>query len=909
MNLLKSIKHSSFFPYFLFLILAIISYWQVAFLQNSLKWDMLDCYLPWRYFVSDSIQNGVFPFWNPFQQLGYPIHADLRSVWNPVILLISIFTRYNNYTLHYLLIFYLFLSGVGMYNLMLFLKTRKTIAFISGAAYILSGFFISHAQEITAFSAAAFLPFVLLYYLKFFTRYKTINIIKVSIFLFFMITGAYPALTIILAYLLFVIFLYYFITLLIKKKYKLLKKAIINNLLLLLIIILSSSVLIVTILQVSPYVNRISRVQLHEAMFDAFTPQSMISFLLPFSTVKNKIFFNTDITMANAYFGIIMLIFFIYSLFKKKSFLEYLLLGFGIAALLASFGEYTPFRKILFEYFPLMDKFRFPSFFTLFSVFIFIVITGKNLSNHKNFSKLDYKTILIISLSILLVLAFLVFYSSLNVSFSNFHFLNNKYLFWDSLKKSTFYEHIFIQGIVQTIILMIFIFLLIKNKAIKFKTLGFLIIIEMIIAVQFNMYYTGVLKAKPASIKNYLNECPKSFSIPDDNLISLNTDKSSAKWPLWRNTNIFTKKVSFDSFNSFQFKGYSILIDSFPELKNAMLKNKMLYFSDKIMPYFSLHNKIKKIENNDLFVNDSIFYKLQLLKLHSDINDSIKIVKFSPNNIIADVKTKNKQIITLLQSNYYGWKVYIDDAPVNHFTSNFLVISTILPKGIHKIEYKYENKYVIWCFLISYAVFIILLILTLLYYIKRNKKYKIYYLSFSLLIVIILSYKIIYLINKKVEMQTENKTLIFRSLNDFEKKYKFWETDSSKINNKDYFSGKNSYLIDSLSEYCCVFKKEFKNIGISKNIKISVKTKVFLQSPTKSLLVLSISRVNKSIYWKGAPINDSLIKTNVWQNIELNATINSIKKNDIIEAYIWNKGKNNFYIDDFEIKIFSLDKN
>ncbi|MCD6113055.1 MAG: hypothetical protein J7J86_07285 [Bacteroidales bacterium] len=870
---------------------------------------MLDCYLPWRYFVSDAIQNGVFPFWNPFQQLGYPIHADLRSVWNPVILFISIFTRYSNYTLHYLLIFYLFIAATGMYKFMSFFKVGKTIAFISGAAYMLSGFFISHTQEISAFSAAAFLPFVLLYYLKFFKTYKTINIIKVCIFLFFMITGAYPALTIISAYLLSAIFIYYFILLLLKKEYKSLKTIVVNNLLLLLIIILLSSVFIVIITQVSPYVSRINGMTFKDAIFGSFTPQSMISFLLPFSTVKDRVFFNTNFSMANAYFGVIVLIFFIYSLFKKKTSLEYLLLGFGVFALLASFGGYTPIRKILFDYFPLMNRFRFPGFFNLFTIFIFIFLAAKSLSDYNIFSKENRIIILRIALAIFFVLACFLFYSSRNISFEDFHFFNSDYLFWESVKKSTFYEHIFIQSLVQIIILSVFIFLIIRNKKVKEKLIGLLIILEMIIAVQFNMYYTGVSKTKPAIIKQYLDNCPKHYSVPSKNLISLNTDKNSSKSPLWKNTNIFRKKVSFDTFNSFQIDGYAFLNDSCPLLKEAMLKNYLLYFSDKIIPENLLKEKQEKIINTDLFVDKSVFDELKSLNLKSDINDSIKIFKFSPDNIIANFSSKNQQIITLLQSDYYGWKVLIDDIPVKHFTSNFLSISTIVPKGNHKIEFKYENKNVIIGFLITYIVFFILLIIILLHKIKQNKKYKVYYIVFSSLAIFILSFQIIKLINKDVVMQTESRNVVFNEINNFENNRKFWKLKVDKITGEKYFSGGNSYQIDSLSEYDCVFKAPVKNIVGNKNLDISVKIKVFINTPVNSFLVLSVLRNNERILWKGVPISDKLINLNKWQNIELTLNNNELKQGDIIKSYIWNKGKNNLYVDDFEIKIFSKDRN
>ena len=399
-SLIKYIKLILKSPYTLLLFIAIIAYWQIAFLTNSIQWDMIDCHLPWRYFVSETIQNGEFPLWNPYQQLGYPIHADLRTVWNPVVLLVGLFGIYTNYTLHFFLILYLFLAGSGMYRLMMHFNSNKEIALIVGIAYMLSGFFISHAQEISAFAGAAFIPFIILYYLKFFNRFKYIEIIKVSVLLFLMISTAYPAFTIILAYLLITIFLFYFIAIIVRKKYKLLKRTIIAHSILLVIMGLLSSVFIVTFLQVSPYVSRIGGLTAEKAMIGAFTPQSIISFLLPFASVKNADLFKTDITMANAYFGVIIFILFVSSLFKRKTLFEYLLLGFGIITLFASFGDYTPVREFLYNYLPLLDKFRFPSFFTLFTIIFFLILTGNFLTKTYKNEKCNYKPTLYIAFSV-----------------------------------------------------------------------------------------------------------------------------------------------------------------------------------------------------------------------------------------------------------------------------------------------------------------------------------------------------------------------------------------------------------------------------------------------------------------------------------------------------------------------------
>ena len=65
--------------YFIIIVFALICY-QFLWLQPfSMKWDLAEQYLPWRYFLGKSLQNGEIPFWNSFQLGGYPTFADPQS--------------------------------------------------------------------------------------------------------------------------------------------------------------------------------------------------------------------------------------------------------------------------------------------------------------------------------------------------------------------------------------------------------------------------------------------------------------------------------------------------------------------------------------------------------------------------------------------------------------------------------------------------------------------------------------------------------------------------------------------------------------------------------------------------------------------------------------------------------------
>jgi len=325
-------RYPNLLIYLAFLALAVLAFWQVAFLKYSLKWDMVDCYLPWRYFTGECLQNNILPLWNPYQHLGYPIHADLRSVWYPEVMLIGALTGYTNYTLHFLFIIYISLAGFGLYILSCGIGTNRAASFITGTCYMLSGYFVGRGQDIGWIIAAAWLPFVIHYYLKLLESNRLTDILLFCLFTFLLVTGGYQAHSIILAYLLFFLFLYYFIRVLKSNDYRRLGKIIVSNVLALIIILVTCSVLIVISVQVIPYINRLGGLPLSVAQWHPFSPESLLSLLVPYATVIDPDFFSTDISMRNAFTGIIIIVFFMDFSFRKKHPVLNIILVFGMVS-------------------------------------------------------------------------------------------------------------------------------------------------------------------------------------------------------------------------------------------------------------------------------------------------------------------------------------------------------------------------------------------------------------------------------------------------------------------------------------------------------------------------------------------------------------------------------------------------
>ncbi len=688
-------------------------------MQHTLKWDMLDAHLPWRYYVSECIRNFHFPLWNPYQDFGYPIHADLRSIWPPEIWIMSLFGGYSIYTLNVLFIFYTAVAGFGMMFLANRFLKNKQAAFYTGLVYMLSGYLTGRAQELYTINSFAFLPLVLYNYFKFYDEISVKRSIYFILFIFLFITSSYQAHTIILFYLMVVIFLYHGYKFIKEKNYKSIKRIVWMHLAMMLILIILLLPLITTAYQVLPWVKRLnSGVAASNIAKYPFSPQCLLSLIVPFAVIRDKQFFMTDLSMTNLYFGLFPLVFMVIYFFKKKKNpLFNLLLGFGIFSLIASFGAYTPLRKILFYSVPLMNSFRGSAYFRLFALIPFVIAGGYIINEIA-----AYKKRIIQGALLLTVIVFVTtIYAVAKVNFHEFSFFHSDFSLAELLTdKSGFYENLLIQGVVQILFMLGFLWMLIKDKA-SFKNVFIITLINMIMAVQFNIHKTVILPHSPKEVNAFLSGFPKGFPIPERRLIKDNTDKNASKAPLWRNTNIFAKRVSEDGFNSFGLDKMNYFQDSLTALKDSVINNELFYFSNQIKPLSAIDTAL--FNHKTLFIADSLFNRFNYLQsFNQDTVGNYEITKFEPNRIEVSTSAKKETFLTLIQSNYKGWHIFIDKSPAELIESNTLFISVLIPKGNHSVTYVYRNSVLIKVFILSAWVLAVLLILAFYFFVTNKKR-------------------------------------------------------------------------------------------------------------------------------------------------------------------------------------------
>jgi hypothetical protein len=156
---------------------------------------------------------------------------------------------------------------------------------------------------------------------------------------------------------------------------------------------------------------------------------------------------------------------------------------------------------------------------------------------------------------------------------------------------------------------------------------------------------------------------------------------------------------------------------------------------------------------------------------------------------------------------------------------------------------------------------------------------------------------------------------IFQSVNDFEKPCEYWgESDKSFLADTISFSGKHSYKADSLHEWPPGFTCDLDKMITNKHDLILVSVALYPLGTMKDIeLVISIETSGgKQISWSATPVS-AFIPDSVhgkWMEAYYAFNVSSISidsPNMKVKVYIWNRGKRNFYMDDFAVKTMEGD--
>jgi hypothetical protein len=665
-----------------FLFVLFVAYLPVSTFVFFLKNDAFTGYFPPKFFMSESIASGFLPLWNPYINFGIPQYGDMSSgFWSPITWIIASTVGYNAYSFTIETLFYIFIGGIGFYKLTESLNLHPYIRKISALAYLCSGFMVGNLQHFNWISGASFFPWCFWSYLMLLKKFSLRTIIQTSLLFYLLIASAHPGITIgaiyfFLAYILFWIFSdvnrfqnIYFV-----------KALISSHVLFFLFLLIISIGLIIGYTDILPFFTRGDKVSLNNSLLNPTTFVCWVSTLLPFSTVKNDLLFQTDIAMRNCYFSLILFVMLFVSFFNRKDKFQNFLWIIGILFLLLSSGGV--FKEFAFKYLPLLGYVRLNGEFRIFALSCFILISALELNKlviDSNSPKISLKpyfvfasillfVIIIVSICLAIIYKNSFLFHVKDVSLQNGVALKLKYL----INSISFYDTLWIQGTIQLFLLnFIHNSIVLKNWKFLVRVVSF----DLIIACLLNLPFTGVGKASLTNVQSVINNSPKGIPIPLLQPISHNDSATSEIKAMVGDWSFYNKQVGTN---------HQVL---YP----IMLKNSIDY--------------LVKNENDGSFSEN--YNHKPFLFLIDTVGSSLQIVHFSPTNLKIKVNSKNNNQLIFQENNYPHWyyKVGKEKHKLSQFGINFMEIPIL--KGSHELEISFEpNAVKIGMLISTIAIFL-----------------------------------------------------------------------------------------------------------------------------------------------------------------------------------------------------------
>lgn len=699
----------------LLLLLTFLCYWPLTFGIFSAKNDNITPFLPIRFHISEALQNFHLPLWSPYMYLGYPIHGDMQGgAWNPVVWLISFFGRYNVTSLHREILISIFIAGAAMYRLLGVKGLTSTSKLIGAGCYLMCGYITDVAGSNLPFLwAASYIPFVLAYYYHLLTTPSLKYALKTAIALCLLLVSAYPSFFIMTIYILAAGCLVVTVKYLLSKNYFFLKNILISNAIAVLAFLALGAVAIFSYLHILPFYSRGNGVTLSDAMVNSFHPSSSLSFILPSVPVKNPSSFSTDLISRNSYFNCFLLVFLLCYIRMKKT----LLLNFTLTGVvffyLFSLGSYTPLRALCYKLLPLMDTFRHPSNARLF-VIIGSIVAGIILlecfirqKQFPGYLQLITGTLLAFVLTSTIVsIQNSEIASKLNALFSSEGeiriALKN---FFDSL---SFYDVLFLNGLLQTFFLLLFLFFQRKHKL--HRWLPVLFLANSFFFAQLSIPYTLVSKVSPVALNKLLGTYPNNYPLPDKNSsIRSNSSDALADLELIGISGFYNKKIN------------STDVAFTPTFMNP-IENTM---SDSLLKQVVLANPYAYLARN-VFIKpttDTVYTIVtndpDLLQIKTTGSGNFELKKLWSNGFIFEVSVKDTSVFCLQQLHLPGWKCMIDEKKTGLHSVNGAFMAAVIPPGSHKINFVYRPNGIMISFILTVLSWMIVAFLL----IKNRKQY------------------------------------------------------------------------------------------------------------------------------------------------------------------------------------------
>lgn len=687
--------------------------------------DLSRYFYPLRYLMVEQVKAGQFPLWNPYIFCGFPLLASLQICFFYPLTLIHYFLPFN-LAFNYYMILHYFLAACFMYALLRYFKLQQIAAFAGGIIWAFSGYLLSISNMNTSLSSVIWLPLTLLTFDLVIKQRTYWRIIALGSLMALQFLGGEPTII--------------YVTVLFLAAYAAVFSGSLRNFGRSLISLLISglvslgliAVQLLPFLELAKYSDRVVRTTYGLVTFRSFPPRELINFIFPYffghpaqfgQFTDALIGKNFQDWLISPYMGILPLILIFFGFGKEKKRARFFL-ATAVVALILAFGRYTPIYRIIYLV-PGIAMIRYPVKYLFLMTFCLTILAAVGFDRLLTIldeakDKLVRLVKMVFSLGSLTALIFLIAFFLRRWIFSMFAKNYSQDLpgyFFELLASiiefnllSLFFVAVYILAF-SLILLMVY-----KNKLTR-PIFGLL----LVLLISADLLANGFSIAVPVDAKVF-SKVPKNYQLissgkglyrffytPElekenrlilgedyNDALSETKDNLSANWHIPSHLYDFYGYESVRLYDMFKYYRYNFKVDK--------LKGNIKYLSHYNVGYIASNKPIKlpalKLlrHKNKYGLNVYLYRNYDALPrayiLYGNKSPEwawtpVKMVKYTPNEVIIKASLRQKGRLFLSDTYYPGWKALVDGKEAK-ISKEKLFRSVKLNPGTHTVKFIYS---------------------------------------------------------------------------------------------------------------------------------------------------------------------------------------------------------------------------
>lgn len=670
---------------------------------------MIHFWHPWRYFISECYNNGIIPLWDPYTQMGYPVHGDLQGpAYNPEAIVSSFLFPVSVYFLNYLFLGYLILGAFGFYKLSrLFAalvgrnseEVKSTPLLAAAIIYSLGGYNTGYGHYLYITISVCLVPWMYYYFLKIINAPGYRDGTKLAVFIFLQATAGNPSFLIVSGYFFAGILFYHFFTWIKNRQLIHMRKVTGVLLCAFLLVLAMVSPVIINAYYVFGETTRGNGISLEWAAEERFALRNFLSFFTPLVSFEREWQAGANQPIFDYYIGTTTLFFAAIGFIKYRSKWIYVFTVIAVISFLLSIGLRTPLYGWFHRFLPGFNVFRMPRLIFLYDIMYFLLLAVLGIHyflshkiNVKWFTLFVFSSVLICFLS---VVYFHYFYREAG------HYSVDRSSIRHYIWSATQNEKALLSAILSCAFLLMS---LVAYYFSKYRLVIFILMADIIISCNVGGIARNFSDTNAAVTQACIEGAPRKFS-PPENLKAKNVKPLTAffnEW--WLNTSIFIKQPCYMNDNNFELTNYMKLYNNNSTELNYFLKQPLAFLADSLVTGIKDENTLPDMKL--ALVSDSVRALYKQTDFKTDPSDSIQITGFKPQQF-SFINRAKKESAFILQQNFTKlWHIYVDGTEVKPCITYYSFPFVYLPAGEHQVEFKYQLPHYRLFFLCSMICFV-----------------------------------------------------------------------------------------------------------------------------------------------------------------------------------------------------------